>query len=435
MKKNILTGAAVLGVCAALTTFSAFVYHSRSLQRANAVNKNTEASEYADYQAYTVTSDAPVIIHTRPHDESDVAVQVYPGCVVGFIENAENGYAYIYEKDSNVMGYIKKEHLKQSEFAYSLSDISIVDTSSALYSYEEMKNDISQLSEKYEAFSSSVIGKSEDGRNIFKVSVGNAPKKILLSGGVSGTDYTTSQLLMKLAEYYSHYIGSGYFSGYKYSDLIQNVSLDIIPMLNPDGITINQLGPDTLVSDSLRRKVTDTFYTDKANASGDVKTTYYSSWCSNANGVDIRRNFPVGFDSAAFLKGSSRSDFRGDAPLSEAESRAVAELLESGGYCAVIILGTDGSGITYSENTSGDTAYGTAEAFAKTVSEFTGYPINSTDSIRGKGGSMLLYCSDKLIPAVEIGITISGSVPKAKDIPEPWTKLRELPAFLARQFL
>lgn len=443
MKKNIFTGAVILAVCAALSVCSVFVYKYKNKQLREDISAaikhdsrsiNTNAEK--DYPSYTVTGDDFISMRAAPTESSEEINKIYPGSIVEYMSDASDGYAYIRGKGSSIAGYVKKKYLKKSEFVYSVAEMNIVDTDSAIYSYEEMLDDINELDRKYDALSVSSIAKTEDGLDIYKVSVGNAPKKILFLGGVSGTDYLASQILMKQAEYYAHYIGKGYFNGYRYSDLIQNVSFDIVPMVNPDGVRINQCGPDVIISDTLREKVKNTFYTDSSYGyTNDVKTTYYTSWRANANGVDINLNFPYGFENTPLLKDISHSGFKGESPLCEKESKVIADLIDSGDYCAVIMYSTDGDGVSY----IGDTEYininDIMDKFAESVSDFVNYPISGNTASYTGGGSIVMYCTQKGIPSSRIGISANKGIPKARDLQEPWTKLRELPVFLAQRYL
>ena len=119
-----------------------------------------------------------------------------------------------------------------------------------------------------------VLGKSAAGRAIEVIQTGNsrAKHRILVIGCAAGDECTGIPIANALSS----------------SRPPTNVGLWIIPNLNPDGF-----------------------------ARGERK---------NANGVDLNRNFPVGWKSAS---GDSRSEnYRGKQPFSEPESRITKRLVE-----------------------------------------------------------------------------------------------------------
>lgn len=446
MKKGKATFSIILIIllCAAMTATGIIVKrrrHDALMQEVRAAVEQdasnapqTQAGE--EYPLYIVTGDDFVIMRQTASDEAEEINQVYPGSVVELMGDAADGYAYIRGKGSSIAGYIKKEHLKESDFIYSLSPLEIVDTESSMYSYQEMENDIKQLDDKYDSFSYTSIGKSADGREIYKLSVGNAPKKMLFYGALNGTDYMTTQLLMKQAEYYAHYMADGIFEGYKYSDLFSNVQIDIIPMANPDGVCISQLGADIIIREDLKERLKNTFYTDRSYGySNDIKTLYYNYWKANAEGVDINRNFPDGFNDAAELKGPSCSGYKGSHAMSEPETAVLADVIDKGGYCAVIGYTAEGSCVTYVGNLENNETNTSLRRFATGISQFTKYPLGGDITSYSRGGSMLLYSTMKGIPTVEIGISANKAPLLIYDLQEPWIKLRELAALIAQQML
>jgi g-D-glutamyl-meso-diaminopimelate peptidase len=444
MKNKFIAAAVALALCAAVSTGAVLVkrhrYSRLMSEVAAAVSADAAAGDVQnptdDYPLFVVTGNDFVPMQRTASDDAEEINKVYPGSIVEFMGDAADGYAYIRGKGSSIAGYVKKEFLKKSDFVYSLSELNIVDTDSSMYSYEEMENDIKQLAETYECLTYSSIGQSADGRELYKLSIGSGEKKMLLYGAMYGTDYTASQLLMKQAEYYAHYINSGIYEGYLYSDLFSNVSIDIIPMANPDGVCINQWGADILLDDTLKQSVKDTFYSDRSYGyTTEVKTVYYSTWKSNANGVDLTRSFPVGFDNAPTLKGSSYTGYKGSEPLAESETKALADLIDNCGYGAVIGLKAEGSCVTYIGDSDSNAVRSVMRDFAKDISEMSNYPLNKDCSSYSCGGSLLLYAADKNIPSVEIGISGSKAPLKADDLQEPWIKLRELPAFIAKMML
>ena len=259
---------------------------------------------------------------------------------------------------------------------------------------------------------------------------------MLFYGALNGTDYMTAQLLMKQAEYYAHYMSEGLFEGYKYSDLFANVSIEIIPMVNPDGVSISQWGADIIQDDVMREAVKNTFYTDRSSGYSDkLKTEYYTYWKANANGIDLTKNFPDGFEEMNSRKGISLEGYKGRTALSEPESAALARVIDKADYCAVIGYTAEGSCVSYIGDMEDDDEARMQKAFANGIAAFTRYPCAADTSSYTHYGSPLLYSTLKGMLTMEIGISANEAPLAADDLQEPWIKLRELPALIAQQFL
>ncbi len=445
MRKNntVFIFAVVLALSAVLSCAGIFVkrakYERLMSDVAASIEKDTAAAqneEESEYPMYTVIGDDFVSMKETASDDAEEVNKVYPGSIVEFMGDAADGYAYIRGKGSTVSGYVKKEFIQESDFIYSLAPLTVVDADSKTYSYDEMINDIAELDEKYESFSSEVIATTADGRDIFRLKIGDAPKKMLFYGALNGTDYMTSQLLMKQAEYYAHYMSEGLFGGYKYSDLFSNVCIEIIPMVNPDGVSISQWGVDIIHDEAMREVVNNTFYTDRNSGYSDkLKTEYYTYWKANANGIDLTKNFPDGFEEMNSRKSISLENHKGRTALSEIESKALAGVIEKSDYCVVIGYTAEGNCVSYIGDMEDDDEAKMHRAFANGIAAFTKYPCAVDSSAYTHYGSPLLYSVNKGMFAVEIGISGNEAPLDADDLQEPWIKLRELPALIAQQFL
>lgn len=68
------------------------------------------------------------------------------------------------------------------------------------YTYENMQNDLGIFARIFpEAIQIDSMGRTEDNRELYHFRIGsaNAPKKVLIFGGIHGREYMTSQLLME----------------------------------------------------------------------------------------------------------------------------------------------------------------------------------------------------------------------------------------------
>lgn len=193
-----------------------------------------------------------------------------------------------------------------------------------IYTYEEMAEDIARLYVRYpHLLHINVTGQSADGRNLYELILGNpsAPKSILIHAGIHAREYTNPYLVMEQLEQCLDFYDCGVFHGTSYRQLFNNVAVHIVPMVNPDGIALSQLGEGALRSPELVQLIRACYAYDIA--AGRTKTTYetyLTRWKANARGVDLNRNFLPGFGASAKASQPSYMGYAGTAPFTEPES-------------------------------------------------------------------------------------------------------------------
>lgn len=285
---------------------------------------------------------------------------------------------------------------------------SIVDTSKLKYTYDEMVKDLIELKEAYPTlFNYRSIGTTADGRSIYVAILGSgtAKKQIVAEAGTHGREYLNPMSVMATLEYYLKNYESGTYDGKKIKDILSDTDLYVIPMLNPDGITLCQLGINGLNKPEIREGVKKIYEDQKA--AGNTKMsleTYIYYWKANALGVDINRNFDTtsaGFTGADPEIDSPRSSgYAGTHPGSEAETQAYMALVESlSNPVACISLHSQGEVIYW--NCRQDSA-GKAEAkkLAEAMKALTGFTMINTDSFTAASADWCMLV--KGIPSVTL---------------------------------
>lgn len=154
-----------------------------------------------------------------------------------------------------------------------------------------------------EVFSLHDVGTSVDGRTIWMMRVtgeGDASGRVqvLLDGAHHANEVIGSETLTRLLLQ----IHEGYDSDAETRALLEEVVIDVVPVVNPDSmVRIPQC-------------------------------SHYAQCRKNSNGVDLNRNYPANWGGAGSSSNPSSATYHGPAPLSEPEAQAIAALLDENDY-------------------------------------------------------------------------------------------------------
>lgn len=107
------------------------------------------------------------------------------------------------------------------------------------YNYFLMLQNLILLNRTYPFLNIQVVGNSVLGRNIYVVKLGRGSKKVFYSASIHANEWITSVLLMKFIEDYCiSYNNNSTLYGYSVRSLFNSVSIYIMPMVNPDGVSL-----------------------------------------------------------------------------------------------------------------------------------------------------------------------------------------------------
>ena len=130
----------------------------------------------------------------------------------------------------------------------------IIDQNPAVYTYEDLVSDTDILKSRYASvFSADSLGETVDGRQILHFVIGDkeASRKILINGGIHAREYITCQLVMKqTVSFLEHLVSGDSYGDTPYEELLRDTAIHVICMVNPDGISISQLGLDGVQMDA-----------------------------------------------------------------------------------------------------------------------------------------------------------------------------------------
>ena len=382
-------------------------------------------------------------LRNSPGLGEDIIMQIKPGTYMSWNgENTKVGddlFYHITLVDQDMDGYISADFCTEVQQQYDETKLDIVNTLTSMYDYEMFEEDLKMMSEKYGNYMKyQIIGSSEDSRNIYKLELGNskAEHKILIQAGIHGREYMTTQLVMKMIEYYCNYYEMGQYNNIPYKELFDKTSIQIIAMSNPDGVTVSQYGIESLNNPEFKQIVKDCYERDKKtliyeeDSNGDmnwhdfykdedyIPTTKYEEreitfdeyqtlWKANARGVDLNNNFNAEWNAIDLKEMPSYGSYRGDFPLSESESVLLFNEAQKYQYLYYLSYHAKGGLIYY--NTAGNTIDNMQKSLdlATSLEKITKYkPVdtsNATNVNMGGFGDWVQLGLNKPSVTIEIG--------------------------------
>lgn len=261
------------------------------------------------------------------------------------------------------------------------------------YTYEQMLKDADELAAMYPGLiEKTVFGYSAEGRQLLCLRLGTGEREIILTGAIHGCEYFAADFLMYLVDRYAYgYAMDEQYSGYSYRALLDQVTLVVAPMLNPDGVNIAQNGPDAAADPQAVRAMA-------------MQGTGYYGWKANANGVDLNRNFPLLWSNYNGITVPSARYYTGPSAASEPETQAVIKLLDSTDYWMLADFHCYGEIIYWQDNYNEITEE--YHAIAQRIKAETGFGdagVEDADSFAGYLQNYARATSGRFAMTVEIG--------------------------------
>lgn len=228
-----------------------------------------------------------------------------------------------------------------------------------------------------------------------------------------------------------HY-NDGEYNGVSYAELLSDVCFHILPMSNPDGVTISQVGIEGIRDESLRETMRECYQNDidHGRTSQDMNS-YWRTWKANARGVDLNRNFDAGWETYEGVPYPSSDHYKGQSPVSEPETQAVVNAVHNCEAILTISYHSTGSVIYWDYGNWGEVYEKDAE-LAGLVSSVTGYERSSSiQSAQDVAGCSDYFVLKENIPSVTIENGYSACPIGIEEFPSIWASNEELLPILA----
>ncbi|WP_163536537.1 M14 family metallocarboxypeptidase [Gracilibacillus sp. YIM 98692] len=289
-----------------------------------------------------------------------------------------------------------------------------------VYTYDQMVHDIKELKNRYKGIQIEVIGKSVDSRNIYAIKLGDGDKEVMLNGAHHAREWLTSALLMDMLEYYC----SKSNSNSKMQELWNQVAIWIVPMVNPDGVTLVQKGPD---NHHLERSIQEM----------NQQSTNYASWKANIRGVDLNRQYPIDWDDINDqVKKPAPAMYKGPKPLSEPESKALYQFSLQHSFQSVACYHSSGNEIFWKYKIK-EPLLSEALALSEKLSTLTGYQLIEPGHNPSGGGFTDWFLMTEKRPSftIEIAPYIGPNPVPLSYYDQIWEENKEVGIFLAKACL
>lgn len=297
-----------------------------------------------------------------------------------------------------------------------------------VYTYEKFTEDLVELAHLYPnliTYKSLTI--TPNGKNLWAVKLGTGNTSILINGAHHAREWMTSTLLMNMIATYAEAYKNNKLVVEFDPAILDDVSIWFVPMVNPDGVALQQYGLDAFPS-----------YLHPFLIKMNEGSLNFKRWKANLNGIDLNRQYPANWEN---LKGVSNKPsyqfYKGREPLEAGEVKAlvaftheikpeIAVSYHSTGN--VLFWGFHQLGLTHTTEFTQD-YYNIAEK----VSKLTRYKLEEPASHQQGGGYTDWFIQEFEKPAltVEIGALINENSLPLEAFPDIWERNKTIGLFLA----
>ncbi len=355
----------------------------------------------------------PAVTETETVEESEMATETQGE------QSAENGRteSAVLETEQESVEQTGETDSREAG-SNAVSGSLAVDTDPLMYTYDQMVQDLKYMESQHpELVELESIADTPDGREIWHLIIGSrsADRHVLVTASIHAREYLTTQLVMKQASEFLKRAEEA-------QPVLEHTAIHVVPMINPDGVSISQLGLDGCNLEETRNRVLEIGEMDGALD----WNSYLRRWKSNAQGVDLNRNFDALWEQYNDGLGRPSADhYKGTAAGCTPEAAALIRLTEEYPFARTISYHTQGGVIYWYFGQSGDLKTDT-EAFAKRVSEVTGYPMDANYEKLDPAGYKDWAIYRKGIPSLTIEVGHETSPVPPAQFPAIWQANRSV---------
>ncbi|WP_082153745.1 M14 family metallocarboxypeptidase [Bacillus sp. LL01] len=296
------------------------------------------------------------------------------------------------------------------------------------YTYAQMERDIQRLAQTYpDLIKYEVIGKSEYGRNIYAVALGNGHSTVFINGSHHAREWLSTNLNMHMIEQYAQ----GYRSNRSYDNgrypirsILDNTTIWFVPMVNPDGVELQQKGLSAFPSSSHSGLIT------MNNGSLNFKR-----WKANAKGVDLNRQYDALWATIRNDPGRPHfENYKGTSPHSASETKAMVNFTRRIDPEIAVNYHSSGEILFWNFLQTG-ARYERDLRIARQISSLTSYPLIYAGSNPSGGGMTDWFINDFHRPAFtpELGRYVGPTNLPISEFNRIWVQNRYVGLYVAQE--
>ncbi|OCA88945.1 M14 family metallopeptidase [Pseudobacillus wudalianchiensis] len=199
------------------------------------------------------------------------------------------------------------------------------------YNFQKMRNDLQKLAAIYPFMERRKIGNSVRGLPLYDLRIGQGKRKVQVNASFHANEWITTAILMSfLNEYLLSLTNQFPIKGLPTMPIYMQTELSAVPMVDPDGVELVLNGPPANMEEKLIKL--------------NKGSRDFSGWKANIRGVDLNKQFPANWEFEATRKPQAPAsrDFPGYDPLSEPETKAMANLVRKETFDRLLALHTQG---------------------------------------------------------------------------------------------
>ncbi|TGB03992.1 M14 family metallopeptidase [Halobacillus salinus] len=200
------------------------------------------------------------------------------------------------------------------------------------YDSTVLQFDLDGLLQLYPFVRTETIGNSVMGKDLIELQIGKGTKVVHWNGSFHANEWITTAVIMQfLNDYLLALTNKETIRGLDVNPYYDQVTLSIVPMVDPDGVDLVVDGPPAGPFGDLALEI------NKGN-------TDFSGWKANIRGVDLNNQYPANWEIEQERKPKEPSprDFPGYEPLTEPEAIAMAELAQARQFNKMLAFHTQG---------------------------------------------------------------------------------------------
>ena len=289
-----------------------------------------------------------------------------------------------------------------------------------------MGKDITALKKAYpDLVQVKTIGTSEYGKKIYAVGLGKGSANVFINGSHHAREWLTTSLNMYMIEKYAAaYKGNKKISGYNAKSLLNSSTIWFVPMVNPDGVTLQQQGLKAFPKS-----------THKALIKMNNGSKNFKRWKANAKGVDLNRQYKADWKNIKNSpKAPSHKNYKGKTPESAKEVKAIVKFVNQINPEMTVAYHSSGR-ILYWNYKQSKANYKRDHVYAKKIGKMTGYSLVYPGKNPSGGGFTDWFIGAKKRPGFtpEIGTYPGETNLPVSQFPKVWKENQGVGLYVAQE--